>query len=210
MSSDNTGRYDFNKGKLEDFPFEDPMLFFSSWYQDSIEQGCADPQAVAISTVNADGKPSSRMVYMRNLLEEGIVIYTNYLSRKGGQISQNHNVALLFHWDCAERQVRIEGVAEKVDDSISDEYFAGRPRISQIGAWASEQSSEIDNRATLEERVKFFEEKYPDVVPRPPHWGGYLIKPSYFEFWQGRLGRLHDRLCYQKAEEGWRKFRIAP
>ena len=203
-------RYDFEKGSLDSFKYENPMLFFNEWYQDAQEQGCADPYAVVLSTVNEDGQPSSRMVYMRELLEEGIIVYTNYLSRKGGEILKNPKVACLFYWDCTERQVRLEGIAEKVDPKLSDEYFARRPRISQIGAWASEQSSEIDSRATLEERVIFFEKKFPNEVPRPPHWGGYLIKPQYFEFWQGRLGRLHDRLIYKKDGDGWIKSRIAP
>jgi pyridoxamine 5'-phosphate oxidase len=185
-------------------------FFFKEWYQEAHEHDCADPHAVVLSTVNEKGQPSSRVVYMRDMLEEGIIIYTNYLSRKGGEILKNHKVAALFYWDCIERQVRMEGEAVKVDSELSDEYFAARPRISQIGAWASEQSSEIDNRATLEERVRFFEEKYPNEVPRPPHWGGYLIQPTYFEFWQGRLGRLHDRLCYSKEETNWKKSRIAP
>lgn len=203
-------RRDFNKGKLEGFKYDDPMLFFQEWYQEAHEHDCADPHGVVLSTVNSKGQPSSRMVYMRELLEEGIIIYTNYLSRKGGEILKNHKVAALFYWDCIERQVRLEGEAEKVDSALSDDYFAARPRISQIGAWASEQSSEIESRATLEERVRFFEKKYPNEVPRPPHWGGYLIKPTYFEFWQGRLGRLHDRLCYTKQGNDWLKSRIAP
>lgn len=203
-------RYDFKKGELGDFKYDDPLLFFNEWYRDAQENNCADPHAVVLSTVNADGQPSSRMVYMRELLAEGIIIYTNYLSRKGGEILKNHKVACLFYWDCIERQVRIEGLAEKVDAQLSDDYFASRPRISQIGAWASEQSSKIKDRISLEERVKYFEEKYPDVVPRPPHWGGYLIKPHYFEFWQGRLGRLHDRLIFEKNGQDWSKTRLAP
>jgi len=203
-------RYDFEKGQLEGFKYDDPMLQFNEWYQNAHEKNAADPHAVMLSTVSAEGQPSSRIVYMRELLEEGFVIYTNFNSRKGSQIAETHKVAGLFYWDVLERQVRIEGIAEKVDPQMSDDYFASRPRISQIGAWASEQSSEIESRATLEERVAFFEKKFPDAVPRPPHWGGYLIRPHYFEFWQGRLGRLHDRLCYQKENESWRKFRIAP
>jgi len=203
-------RRDFDKDKLDGFIHEDPMLFFNEWYQDAHEKNAADPHAVVLSTVDKEGQPSSRIVYMRELLSEGFIIYTNYLSRKGSEILKNHKVAGLFYWDVLERQVRIEGEAEKIDALISDDYFASRPRISQIGAWASEQSSEIGDRLTLEERVKHFEEKYPNEVPRPPHWGGYLIKPQYFEFWQGRLGRLHDRLCYEKEGDSWRKFRIAP
>lgn len=205
-----TDRFDFNKGKLEGFKYDDPMLFFSEWYHEAQEKNCADPHAVVLSTVNASGQPSSRMVYMRELMSEGFVIYTNYLSKKGGEILKNHKVAALFYWDCCERQVRVEGEAVKVDQQLSDDYFASRPRISQIGAWASEQSSEIKDRSTLEERVRFFEEKYPKVVPRPPHWGGYIVQPTYMEFWQGRLGRLHDRLVYSKRENVWLKSRLAP
>ena len=203
-------RRDFEKGKLEEIREKDPMKLFHSFYQDAHENSCADPHAMVLSTVSADGQPSSRVVYMRELLEEGFIFYTNYLSKKGSHIEGNKKVSSLFYWDCIERQVRVEGTVEKVDDQISDDYFASRPRISQIGAWASEQSSEIDSRASLEERVAFFEEKYPDVVPRPPHWGGYLIVPHYFEFWQGRLGRLHDRICFQKEGDDWKIFRISP
>jgi pyridoxamine 5'-phosphate oxidase len=207
---DITKRYDFEKGKLEDFKHEDPMLFFNEWYQEAHEKQCADPHAMVLSTVDINGQPSSRIVYMRNILSEGFIFYTNYLSKKGSQILKNHKVSALFYWDCCERQVRIEGEAIKVDSGISDDYFNARPRISKIGAWASEQSSVIESRLTLEERVKYFEKKYPNEVPRPPHWGGYLIKPHYFEFWQGRLGRLHDRLVYKKNGLSWNTDRIAP
>ncbi|MEO9531554.1 MAG: pyridoxamine 5'-phosphate oxidase [Crocinitomicaceae bacterium] len=203
-------RHDFEKGSLQDFKYENPLLFFNEWYQDAHEKNAADPHAVVLSTVDKTGQPSSRIVYMRELIEEGFIIYTNYLSRKGAEIGVNQKVAGLFYWDVLERQVRVEGEAVMVDAEISDAYFASRPRLSQIGAWASEQSSEIEARASLEERVAFFEKKFPNEVPRPPHWGGYLIVPTYFEFWQGRLGRLHDRLCYQLVEDKWRKFRIAP
>lgn len=164
---------------------------------------------MVFTTASVEGFPASRVVYLRELVQEGFIIYTNYLSRKGTEVTENKNVALLFYWECLERQVRVEGVVEKVDPLISDDYFAGRPRISQIGAWASEQSSVIPDRKTLEDRVAFFEKKFPTTVPRPPHWGGFLIKPTYFEFWQGRLGRLHDRICFEK-ENDWQSYRIAP
>jgi pyridoxamine 5'-phosphate oxidase len=202
--------HDFEKGNLQDFKQDNPFFFFSEWYEDAHEQNAADPHAVVLSTVDKTGQPSSRIVYMRELLEEGFIIYTNYLSRKGAEIGVNQKVAGLFYWDVLERQVRIEGEAVMVDAAISDDYFEGRPRLSKIGAWASEQSTEIESRSTLEERVKFFEEKFPNEVPRPPHWGGYLIVPNYFEFWQGRQGRLHDRLCYKLEEDKWLKYRIAP
>ncbi len=203
-------RADFLKGKLEDVAYTDPLKLFSNWYQEAIEKNCADPHAVVFTTASIEGKPSSRIVYMRELLEEGVIIYTNYNSRKGTDIIENPNVALLFYWDCCERQVRLEGQVKKIDPLISDDYFAARPRISQIGAWASEQSAVIPNRASLEERVAFYEKKFPNEVPRPPHWGGLIVEPTYFEFWQGRLGRLHDRICYEKEDNDWTNYRIAP
>lgn len=203
-------RNDFTKGNLDQVKHPDPFLFLGEWYREAHEKNCPDPHAFVLGTVSETGQPSSRIVYMRELLEEGIIFYTNYLSRKGKEAANNEKVSALFYWDCTERQVRIEGTVEKIDPQLSDDYFAARPRISQIGAWASEQSSEIPDRATLDERVEYFEKKFPEVVPRPPHWGGYLIKPHYFEFWQGRLGRLHDRICYEKQNDGWRIFRISP
>ena len=203
-------RTDFLKGELKDVQFDDPMKMFSTWYQEAHEKNCPEPHAVVLTTSTLDAKPSSRIVYMRELVEEGFVIYTNYLSRKGSEITENPHVALLFYWDCCERQVRIEGTIEKIDPLISDDYFDARPRISQIGAWASEQSQQIPDRQSLEDRVAYFEEKFPTKVPRPPHWGGLLVKPTYFEFWQGRLGRLHDRICYQNNDKTWGNFRIAP
>lgn len=203
-------RHDFLKGELNDLGESNPMKLFSLWYQDAHEKKCADPHAVVLTTSTSEGRPSSRIVYMRELVEEGFIIYTNYLSRKGTQLTKNPHVALLFYWDCCERQVRIEGIIEKIDPLISDDYFESRPRISKIGAWASEQSQRIPNRESLEERVAYFEAKFPNKVPRPPHWGGLIIKPSYFEFWQGRLGRLHDRICFEESEENWSSYRIAP
>ncbi|MFT5822677.1 MAG: pyridoxamine 5'-phosphate oxidase [Crocinitomix sp.] len=203
-------RADFLKGKLEEAAHTDPMKLFSVWYQEAIEKSCADPHAVVLTTATTDGKPSSRIVYMRDLLEEGVIIYTNYTSRKGVEITENPNVALLFYWDCCERQVRLEGRVKKINPLISDDYFAARPRISQIGAWASEQSSVIPDRASLEERVAYYEKKFPNEVPRPPHWGGLIVEPAYFEFWQGRLGRLHDRICFEKESNDWATYRIAP
>jgi pyridoxamine-phosphate oxidase len=200
---------DFLKGELKDY-LSDPMLMFKKWYQAAHEKNCASPHAMSISTVDSNCQPSSRTVYMKELLEEGIVFYTNYNSKKGKDLELNPKIAALFFWDCTEQQVRIEGEVEKVPEELSDDYFASRPRISQIGAWASEQSSEIENRGVLEKRVAFYEKKFPNTVPRPPHWGGYLIKPHYFEFWQGRLGRLHDRICYKRTGDNWRIKRISP
>jgi len=200
---------DFLKGELTDY-LPNPLLMFKKWFQAATENNCASPNAMSICTVSVNGQPSSRIVYMRDVLEEGFIFYTNYKSKKGQDLELNPKISALFFWDCNEQQVRIEGEVEKVPTEISDDYFASRPRISQIGAWASDQSTEINNRQTLEDNVKFFEAKYPNTVPRPPHWGGYIIKPSYFEFWQGRLGRLHDRICYDLNNNDWCITRVAP
>lgn len=213
MSTNNPYRddhSDFLKGEMNDF-LENPLLMFQKWYQLAHEKNCASPHAMSISTVDKNGQPSCRMVYLKEILEEGFVFYTNYDSRKGNHLSFNNKIAALFFWQETEQQIRIEGEVEKVEDAMSDDYFQSRPRVSKIGAWASQQSKEIKDRLELEDRVKYFEEKYPDFVPRPPHWGGFIIKPMYIEFWQGRLGRLHDRICYTKMDEtNWKITRIAP
>ncbi len=204
-------RNDFLKGTLTNVDFDDPMAMFNAWYKQVHDTAnCDEPYAVTLTTATTAAAPSSRIVYLRDLTAEGMVVYTNYKSRKGEEIDQNPQASLLFFWSCLERQVRIEGTIEKVSAETSDAYFANRPRISQIGAWASEQSHEIKNRAELEERVANFENKFPNDVPRLPHWGGFIIKPAYYEFWQGRKGRLHDRICFEKQGENWRIFRIAP
>lgn len=200
---------DFLKGELTDYS-SNPLLMFKKWYQEAYDQNCASPNAMSICTVSQNGQPSSRTVYMRETLEEGFIFYTNYNSKKGQNLANNPKISALFFWDCNEQQVRIEGEVEKIPSELSDDYFSERPRVSQIGAWASEQSSIIENRQTLEDRVALFEAKFPNKVPRPPHWGGYIIKPTYFEFWQGRLGRLHDRICYTLNAKGWKITRVAP
>ncbi len=209
LDSTRNDHKDFLKGSLEDF-LPNPLLMFQKWYQIAYEKNCPSPHAMVVSTVNANGQPSSRVVYMKEVLEEGLVFYTNYQSKKGRDLELNPHISALFFWEGTEQQVRIEGKVIKVDPDFSDAYFASRPRISQIGAWASQQSQALKNRESLEDLVKQFEAKYPNEVPRPPHWGGYLIQPHYFEFWQGRLGRLHDRICYSLKETEWEINRIAP
>ncbi len=201
---------DFLKGSLSDKVLNDPQILFDQWYKRAHESACKSPHSVVLTTASIEGKPSSRIVYMRDLSKTGITIYTNYKSRKGKEIVENPNVSLLFYWEELERQVRIEGEIRKIDPNISDKYFASRPRISKIGAWASEQSESIENRVFLEDRVAFYEEKFPNKVPRPPHWGGLIIEPDYYEFWQGRKGRLHDRICFEKENSTWCNYRIAP
>jgi len=151
------------------------------------------------------------VVYLRNISDEGMVFYTNYNSQKGKNISASNKIAITFFWVELERQIRIEGTVKKVSEELSDKYFAARPRESQLGAWASNQSETIKNRAELEENLKHFTEKFKGVdVPRPPHWGGYIVEPTKFEFWQGRPSRLHDRLIYTKNNNEWVISRIAP
>lgn len=204
---------DFNKGSLDDqLKSVDPNKLFQKWYKEAFEKDCSEPHAMTIATVSADKAPSLRTVYMKDLIEEGLIFYTNYDSQKGREIAENPNVGVLFYWDCLERQVRIQGKAEKAPDFISDDYFNSRPRGSKLGAWASAQSSEIASREELEEKFAFYEKKFENSdVPRPENWGGYLIKPMYFEFWQGRPSRLHDRICYTlSGNNNWKVKRINP
>lgn len=204
---------DFNKGSLDDrIKATDPMLLFQKWYKEAFERNCAEPNAMVLSTVNSEMQPSSRTVYMKELLEEGIVFYTNYESQKGREIIANSKVSVLFYWDCLERQVRINGLAEKAPEELADDYFASRPRDSQLGAWASAQSYAIKSREELEQAFEAVKTRFEGkTVPRPPFWGGFLIRPFYLEFWQGRPNRLHDRICFQSVnEDEWDVHRKNP
>lgn len=205
-------RRDFaNKLLNEDAVNKNPFLQFSHWFEEAVNAQLLDPYAMLISTVDADRQPHSRVVYLRNISEEGMIFYTNYNSEKAKNISDSNKIAINFFWVELERQIRIEGLVSKVSDELSDNYFAGRPRESQIGAWASNQSERIDSREELEKQVAFYNEKFKNTeVPRPPHWGGYVVKPVKFEFWQGRPNRLHDRLVYSKKETDWQISRVAP
>lgn len=187
----------------------DPLTQFQKWLNEAMKAQVNEPTAMNVATVE-NGKPSSRMVLLKELNEQGFVFFTNYHSRKGKQIEQNPNVAVTFFWAELERQVRIEGTIEKLSEQASDDYFQSRPYTSRIGAWASEQSQVISSKNTLLARAAQFAIKYPIQVPRPTHWGGYLIRPTYLEFWQGRPSRLHDRICYQLEKGKWVKERLAP
>jgi pyridoxamine 5'-phosphate oxidase len=190
---------------------ENPIHQFKSWFDQAMKSGIIEPYAMNISTVDSENRPSSRIVLLRDVNENGFVFYTNYLSRKGKEINEKNFGAINFFWPELERQIRIEGELEKVSTKVSDDYFALRPRGSQIGAWASPQSSKIESREILEKNEKDFTEKFQNqAVPRPEHWGGYLLKPDYFEFWQGRENRLHDRISYEKMNKIWELARLAP
>lgn len=190
---------------------ENPMEQFATWMEEAVNAQILDPYAMCLSTVDAHGRPSSRIVYWRDVNEDGFIFYTNYNSRKGIEIAANPYVSLNFHWSELDRQIRIEGPIKKVSTQMSDDYWATRPRESRIGAWASAQSSIISSPEQLQLSVKELEEKYKDVeIPRPPHWGGYVIHPERLEFWQGRPSRLHDRFIYLKAGEGWTMEQLSP
>lgn len=193
---------DFNQGSLDDqLKNIDPMKLFKKWYQEAFENKCTSPNSMTVSTVNKNLMPSSRVVYMKELMEEGLIFYTNYESKKGKDIAVNPQVSALFYWDCLSRQIRVQGVVEKAPDFMADDYFASRPRGSQLGAWASKQSAVIEDRDTLENELKKVEQRFKNQeVPRPDFWGGYLIRPTYIEFWQGRPNRLHDRICFEKKD----------
>lgn len=201
---------DFSQGSLDDqIKNEDPLLLFQKWYKEAFEKNCGEPHAMVISTVDKNLQPSSRTVYMKELVAEGLIFYTNYESKKAQDIEENPRVSVLFYWDCLERQVRIQGNAVKAPKVMSDEYFASRPRASQIGAWASHQSANIKDRSELEKAYSEIEKRFKAMsIPRPDYWGGFLVQPNYFEFWQGRPGRLHDRICFEQLESDVNKWHV--
>jgi pyridoxamine 5'-phosphate oxidase len=204
-------RREFNFGSLDlsDVP-NDPIEIMEQWLADAIAKQEKDPNAFVLSTVK-DGMPDSRVVLLRDFTENGLTFFTNYQSKKGNDLLDNQLVAVNFYWIDLDRQVRIQGKVTKVNAKVSDEYFNSRPRSSQIGAWASNQSTVIASRGTIEERVAELEKKYEGQdVPRPEHWGGYLITPINYEFWQGRASRLHDRLTFHFENGAWTANRLAP
>ena len=191
----------------------DPIIQFERWFKELSQHGVSELDAISMTLATADenGQPSARIVLLKSYDSQGFVFYTNYHSRKGRELDQNPRVSLLFYWPAVARQVRIEGTVEKVSPEESDRYFDSRPLGSRIGAWASEQSQAVKNRELLEKRFAEYHEKFGDNVPRPPHWGGYRVKPATIEFWQGRDNRLHDRLRYSlQADGSWLIERLAP
>ena len=189
----------------------DPLVQLRLWLDDAYAAKLREPNAMALATVDADGTPSVRMVLLRGLDARGPAFYTSYGSRKGLAIAHEARVALTFWWSELERQVRIEGRAEQLSDDESEIYFSSRPRGHQISAWASEQSSPVDSRETLEERMRHFDERFgKEEVPRPHSWGGYVIIPMRIEFWQGRANRAHDRFEFLRQGSSWIRQRLQP
>lgn len=204
-------RKDYTKQELSiNKAVDDPIVQFNSWFKEAIDSDALEPNAMTLSTATKEGIPSSRVVLLKGV-DEGFVFYTNYDSKKGEQLLANPHACLNFFWPELERQVRVEGLVAKVSAEESDEYFHSRPFKSRIGAHASPQSQRIEKRDVLkniaEELLKRFTS---GSVPRPEHWGGYRLVPRYVEFWQGRASRLHDRICYEKTNNRWDKYRLAP
>jgi pyridoxamine 5'-phosphate oxidase len=188
----------------------DPIALFRRWYDDAKHSELNDPNAMSLATATLDGKPSLRIVLMKRLDERGFSFYTNGESRKGHELRSNSAVALCFHWKSRQRQVRVEGNVTELPAADVDAYFARRHRMSQIGAWASEQSRPLGSRAELEQRTQDAEARFPDVVPRPPYWTGFVVWPERIEFWQEREYRLHDRCVFLRQGDGWTKQRLYP
>lgn len=206
-------REDYAKSSLsESDVLKTPIEQFSKWFDEALNSAVIEPTAMVLSSVNEQGRPSSRVVLMKDIKATGISFFTNYNSRKGQEIIQQPFVSALFFWPELQRQVRFEAEVEKLPKSDSDEYFASRPRGSQIGAIASPQSAVIENRLALENRVAEVEAEMEgqDTIPRPEFWGGFLLKPYRVEFWQGRSSRLHDRIVYLYEQEEWQINRLAP
>lgn len=190
----------------------DPIEQFRVWLAEADAEGIYEPNAMVLSTIGSDANPSSRTVLLRGISDHGFAFYTDYTSRKGQALAHHPNVSLVFPWYPLHRQVLVTGTVEKVSPEDSDEYFASRPRGSQIGAWASDQSQPIASRADLEEKVRDVEERFTDVdtVPRPQKWGGFVVRPDTIEFWAGRRSRLHDRIHFSKTSDGWQTKRLQP
>jgi pyridoxamine 5'-phosphate oxidase len=188
----------------------DPITQFRRWFEDARDAGIPFPEAMALATADAHGRPSVRHVLMRGLDERGFVFYTNYGSRKGRQIAENPNGAAVFLWRELERQVGVTGTIERVSTEESGAYFQTRPREARLGAWASRQSEVVASRAALDARYREMEARFPDEVPLPQHWGGFRLRPEAIEFWKGRRFRLHDRFRYTRTPDGWTIERLYP
>lgn len=207
-----TERREFEEGTLDESQVpKEPKELFENWFKEALDKQVMEPYAFHLATISKDNIPSSRVVYLRSIEENGYVFFTNYKGKKGQDIEANNTVCMNFFWAEKERQIRIYGKAEKIETKFSDAYFASRPRQSQLGAWASHQSEELENHKELSNRLTEYTKKFEGrEVPRPLHWGGFLIVPFYYEFWQGRAKRLHDRVTYTNEDNTWVIKRINP
>jgi len=188
----------------------DPLKQFRKWLLEAVGRRPSLPETMTLATATRSGRPSARTILLREFDNSGLVFYTNYAGRKGKELAKNPQAALVFYWPRLGRQIRVEGRVSKVSARESDNYFSRRPRDSQLSAWASHQSRVVRDRQSLEDRVRWYGRKYPGQVPRPPDWGGYRLRPSVFELWKERPGRLHDRLRYRRSKGRWIIERLAP
>lgn len=196
---------------LETGIVKNPIEQFRTWFDQAVNAEVIEPNIMVLATAEKNGKPSARVVLLKGIESEGFTFFTNYLSRKGKELKKNPFASVVFHWADLERQVRIEGKIEKLSKEDSEAYFHSRPVESQIGAIVSPQSQVIEGRQILDDKFKAYTEAYDgETIPKPAHWGGYILKPDVIEFWQGRASRLHDRLIYKKLNEGWKIERLAP
>lgn len=205
-------RTDYIKAELhEEQVKKDAIEQFSTWFNEALNSKVMEPNAMTLATASADGQADARTVLLKDIDEKGFVFFTNYNSKKGQEITENNKVALLFFWPELERQIRVLGTVERTSRNESEEYFHSRPIGSQLGAWASAQSTKIKGRNVIEENLLHLKEKYNNMeVPLPDYWGGYLVIPHQIEFWQGRANRLHDRIVYEKTDSSWDIYRVAP
>ena len=205
-------RRDYTKQELlESEVAANPLDQFMEWFEQALSAELLDANAMTLATASDSAVPSARMVLLKGVDEEGFRFYTNYESRKGQELLENPRASLCFFWSPLERQVRIEGTVEKLSAEESESYFHQRPRKSQLGAWASKQSRKVESRDELVKRFKEIEEQFADQeVPLPEFWGGFLLRPTRIEFWQGRKSRMHDRICYEQEADSWTTYRLAP
>ena len=206
-------RTEYTKASLDQSTIEkNPIVQFEKWFHEALEAEVMEANAMTLSTVTESGRPTARIVLLKGIEQNKFLFYTNYQSQKGKELDNNPACALTFFWPELERQVRIEGISERLESSVSKVYFQSRPRSSQVGAWASPQSTIIKDRSLLEERAREIEKRFAgkETLPKPNQWGGYAIEPHEIEFWQGRPSRLHDRIVYYRSENEWVVHRLAP